>query len=67
MMVTRFNAHIGKNPVASETFFYIKKRDTFFIGLNREIKFINTFQKNVNFFLIMLTYKENIIYVYEIY
>ena len=48
-----------------ETYFYVKRLDTFFIGvvgeLNTQIKFSKAFQKSVNFFFTMRPYKENII------
>ena len=56
-MLSRFKVQIGKNLAMSLTYFYIKKRYTFFIGfvgkLNTGIKLIKTFQKNLKFFCTM--------------
>ena len=65
MTVSRFNVHVSENLVVSQTYFYIKKRDTLFIGLigklNTAIKFI---KKMLNS---SAPFKENIIYVSEPY
>lgn len=62
------DVHVSKNLTVYETYFYIKKRNVFFIwllgNLNTGVKFIKTFQKSS---LSQRVHVKNIICVSEPY